>query len=846
MFLLLRKLYRLMNRKKINLSAPGFIDRCIKKIRVNAKKILMLLTVFFILSLGTCVSFIEDSGFGRIDLNDFKVGSIADRDVVLARDLSYVDENATEIRRNAKLNLVTALFRYIPADSNLSPEASSLAANQTKFFDFLHYVEKLRLDSSDALTNSLEVQESYPGTISPEILESFFSLPSDAQSEILQFTASFFNVVNTKGLVSFPDKGLEQFSKTEVEVVRGNERTIVPKSSLLTRENLPDFLNSEVFSAGLNSEWEKYVLAFVSPFLKENLVYQDDESEAKIMQALDSVSPVLIVIPKGEKIVRRGYIITEESFNQLEYLSKTDVKINTERFLATILVLFLSLVIASFMLLSVPCKDLAFFRYQLFLFVCFAVIYVACLIFSHIQPLQKPLNFMLVLPVAFFSMLTAILLNKIVAIIMVFIFSAAVFCASGFMPEPVLFSVFTGVAAVAVVRNTGKRLDLVHSAGILSVMSAAVSFVITVVYPVAFPGMSFFIISAAINGFLSGILVIGFLPLLENLLNTVTSFRLMELSDLNTSLMQKMLLTVPGTYNHSQMVASLAENACRAIGANSLLARVGAYYHDIGKMEQGEYFVENQTGENKHTDLAPRLSATIIRSHVKQGIEKARNLKLPQEVIDIISEHHGNSVISYFYNKAKDENPDTDPEDFMYPGNPPRSKESAVVMLADTVEAACRSLEKPSAPRLEKFIDELVKAKIEHGQLKDCDLTFRDLGVIKQSFVNILAGYYHTRIEYPNQKDPDEIDKPQDKDKVKETAREIAKEIQKEPSSSGSSVMKEPGRETTDDVTKETSKNVSRRTSAGKKAPSARTEKKKAVKSLSAGRKREDSEYNVR
>ena len=175
----------------------------------------------------------------------------------------------------------------------------------------------------------------------------------------------------------------------------------------------------------------------------------------------------------------------------------------------------------------------------------------------------------------------------------------------------------------------------------------------------------------------------------------------MEFSDLNSPIMKKMLLSASGTYNHSIMVATLAESACREIGADPLLARVGANYHDIGKMDQSEYFVENQSGHNRHVDINPRLSATVIRSHVKQGVEKARQLRLPREVIDIISEHHGNSLISYFYNEAAKTSPDVDPEDFTYPGIPPKTRESAVVMLADVVEAACRTLDKPSVPRLE-------------------------------------------------------------------------------------------------------------------------------------------------
>jgi putative nucleotidyltransferase with HDIG domain len=258
---------------------------------------------------------------------------------------------------------------------------------------------------------------------------------------------------------------------------------------------------------------------------------------------------------------------------------------------------------------------------------------------------------------------------------------------------------------------------------------------------------------AAANGFVSGMLILGLLPLAEHALNAPTSFRLLELSDLNAPTMKRLFNTAPGTYSHSVMVANMAEAACQEIGANALLARVGANYHDIGKMEQPEYFTENQTGYNKHDDIPPRLSATVIRSHVKLGVEKARQLGMPQEVIDIIAEHHGNSVIAYFYDKAlKTEGAEGKPvnvEDFSYPGNPPRSKESAVVMLADSCEAASRSLKKPTASSIDKFITQIVQHKMETNQLQDAALTFRDLATIKESFVRVLAGHYHSRIEYP-------------------------------------------------------------------------------------------------
>jgi putative nucleotidyltransferase with HDIG domain len=319
-----------------------------------------------------------------------------------------------------------------------------------------------------------------------------------------------------------------------------------------------------------------------------------------------------------------------------------------------------------------------------------------------------------------------------------------------------IFALVSGVAASFVLRGAQKRMDLIR-AGLIIAAANCIAMIALLLgrraAAGAYPGVLFW---AAFNGTASGMLVLGFLPPLEHALNAATAFRLIELSDLNAPILRRLFTAAPGTYSHSIMVANLAEAACQDIGANALLARVGAYYHDLGKMENPEYFVENQTDYNRHDDIAPRLSATVIRSHVKFGLEKARQLGLPREVIDIIGEHHGNSVITWFYNKAlKQEGADgkspVNMEDFTYPGTPPRSRESAVVMLADMTEAAVRTLDKPTVARLEKFIQELINAKVEHGQLARSELTFKDLETIKNAFVRVLVGYYHSRIEYPNQ-----------------------------------------------------------------------------------------------
>ncbi len=388
---------------------------------------------------------------------------------------------------------------------------------------------------------------------------------------------------------------------------------------------------------------------------------------------------------------------------------------------------------------------------------CFYIIIFSSVIFgSKSVYFASPYAICAVIPSSVCVFLVAILFGQLNAVFFSLIISLSVLNASSYQIVPFLFVLSTSFASARLVRKINRRTDMV----LVSVLQSLLNVVFLMIFKIIFSDSLYdglgAIVGVALNGFFSGILCLGLLTPLELLLNTASLFRLMDLSDLNNPTMKKMLVTASGTYNHSLMVASLAEAACNEVGANPLLARVGAYYHDIGKLDNPEYFVENQTaGENIHTEINPSLSVSIIRSHVKRGVEKARALRLPKQIIDIISEHHGNQVIAYFYNEAKAIDPDANPEDYSYTGNPPTTRESAIVMLADTVEAACRSLEKPSVPRLEKFITTLIYGKIEHKQLENCNLTFRDLTKIHDAFVQILAGYYHSRTKYPDQKDPD-------------------------------------------------------------------------------------------
>ena len=258
-------------------------------------------------------------------------------------------------------------------------------------------------------------------------------------------------------------------------------------------------------------------------------------------------------------------------------------------------------------------------------------------------------------------------------------------------------------------------------------------------------------------GFAAGFIVLGILPFIEKAFRITTGMTLLELADASQPLLRRLALEAPGTYNHSLSVATLAEAAAEAIGANSLLCRVSCYYHDIGKINKPDYFVENQMGgENRHLNLSPMLSLRIIQAHVKDGVELAKEYHLPSSILAIIQQHHGKTVVEYFYSKAvrqSDQQPDTAcpaATEFRYEGPKPRSKEAAIVMLSDIVESACRSLSEPTASRLEAKVHELARLRLDDGQFDDSDLTLCDLQLIERAITKTLMGIYHGRIVYPS------------------------------------------------------------------------------------------------
>ncbi len=531
----------------------------------------------------------------------------------------------------------------------------------------------------------------------------------------------------------------------------------------------------------------------------------------------DEMNPVFI--EEGEKIIKKGFPITEEAYAKLKKMAESQVYVDWRAFADHELFLFALLALWTIFFSYAPLGRKPLVREFVFQLVCFLLVYAAAAFGSKSAVFSSPFMLTVIIPSSLFVLIEAILYGNLSAMLFSIILSLGVFDASNFQAVPFLYTLATSIAASIVVRKIEKRIHMVFVAIIMAFINVVFIYLFKVIFSTQNVSHLFILLGGvAGNGFLSGILALALITPIEWILNTASVFRMMDLLDTNVPILKKLFITASGTYQHSQMVGQLAENACREIGADSLVAKVGAWYHDIGKIDQSEYFAENipAGSPNKHDDISPNLSASILRSHVRKGVEKAHLLHLPQAVIDIIEEHHGNSVIAYFLDKAQKIDPNVNPADFTYPGHPPRSKESAVVMLADTVEAASRTLENPTEERLDKFIQMLINSKIEHHQLDDCALTFSDIAKIKESFVKLLVGVYHNRVKYPKQKDPESSgrkDGKEDKDENPESSSSSS-----EPSSLRGEEKAEKAEDRTEKTEKPESKADAKKAKAVKKA----------------------------
>ena len=354
------------------------------------------------------------------------------------------------------------------------------------------------------------------------------------------------------------------------------------------------------------------------------------------------------------------------------------------------------------------------------------------------------------IPFSAIPMLSIILFGELgISLLITLASSVVVALLSGNNYQAGILFLISGIVSSLLVQDVRRRSAIIRAGFIIGLIQIIVLFFIEHFRVIK----STEYIMLMLNGIVSSIIVMWTLPIFEYIFNTITNISLLELADFNHPLLQRMILEAPGTYHHSLVIGNLSEVACRAVGAHALLARIGAYYHDIGKLSKPEYFGENQSVfESKHDILSPTMSKMVIMNHVKEGVELAKKNKLNPRIIDFIQQHHGNSLVYYFYMQALEkleEDQEIKEEGFRYPGPKPNTKETAIVLLADSVEAATRALKDPDPTKIEEVVHKIVNNKFIDRQLDECDLTLKDLEKISSVFTHILSGIYHRRISYP-------------------------------------------------------------------------------------------------
>lgn len=686
------------------------------------------------------------SVFPLLRPSDYEIGSVAERDYVVERDILYLDQEATRLKREAAGKLVLPIFRV---NERIGEERLQ------SFSEFRERLLALRREESSLDTVFLKLQVEFPGVLSKEQLARL--LDTNQLSTVFEQAGTILGQIFETGLIKLPEQDAELLSPGAIEVWRWMGGRLVKEEyfleDVLTKNNLESWIEERFpeIPAQLLPPTKDPVRAFAI----ENGFFDAKETGKSRQKAMEEVEPVQAKLVRDQVIVRRGDIIDAETAARIRALGEYSVTVNLKSIAGNVLFLLILFFFALFLFQKRVVGRSLKHNQLLFLAATVLIFLLASALLARFFTPAEGIPFSVILPTAAISILVTLIVSTRAGIALSLILALLVLPVSEMDPYSFLFVLLTGVAGTAVVQRAERRIDLVRAGAYLSALNIVLLVFLALLRSIGRGWLLPVLGWSLLNGFVSSMISLGFLPILEHGLNTASRFRLIELSDLNAPILKRMLSLAPGTYNHSISVANLAESACSAIGANALLARVGAYYHDIGKIEQAEYFIENQTSYNKHDELKPSLSAAVIKSHLKMGIEKARELSLPQEVQEIISQHHGRGVIKYFYQRAleKGEKTNVTSDDYSYQGYRPSSKEAAVVMLADTVEAVTRTLKKPTIAKLEKFVWDIIMEKFTSQELGDSQLTFRDLETIKKSFVQVLAGYYHSRIEYPKVKE---------------------------------------------------------------------------------------------
>lgn len=504
----------------------------------------------------------------------------------------------------------------------------------------------------------------------------------------------------------------------------------------------------------LDQNAQDVMMELTSFAIVENSFFDPEKTEEARKASANSVDPV--VIRAGEIIVRQGQMITNEIYEDLKLVGL----LNEERnFYPLIGLAVFVLVISGFILYELYWLDN---RKQLDHRTILSILFISVIVIA----LMKIVSFFTtqvnqlfyVVPVATGVLLIKQLIHERLAIILAIIYALlGSFLFNGEIPgslnvEAGMYFLISQMGAIVLLSNIKDRLSIVR-AGLgmaLINMLIVLVFVFLTFEKYALGDVFLHLSYGAGSAILSAVLTLGLLPFFETGLGILSDIRLLTLANPNQPLLRKLLIEAPGTYHHSIMVANLSETACEAVGANGLLARVGAYYHDIGKTVQPQYFIENQMSiANPHDSMEPRQSAEIIIDHPYDGAEMLKKQRLPKEIIDIAKQHHGTTLLKYFYFKEKENDENIVEEDFRYPGPKPQTKEAAIICICDSVEAAVRSLQEPTEEKIDEIVSSIINDRLMDGQLDECPLTLKELRDIRLAVCETLKGIFHSRIQYP-------------------------------------------------------------------------------------------------
>lgn len=682
---------------------------------------------------------------------DYQVGDVATEDVKASRDFLVEDRQSTEVRREAAAEAAPPVY-------DIDEEALAQAIR--------------RLNTAMARAREMEGGRSDPDLLHAERteFERLLGAAVDAKTFRALRRGGFDPQVERAALtmlsrVMVAGVGRVQHQQPIVvrAVVAGQERQVEDPSSIPTPREARAKLKERAkeFAKELPAEQLAAAVSLAQTLVVPNLTFNKAETELRRARAKERVRPVFFQVKKGEMIVREGEKVRPEDLLKLKVEREGSGAAGPEIIIGMALLLGIFLAITYHIAelhgrksLVASNKDLLFLCATLLLIFLTArsALFIGEAV-SDAFPFVTERTIVYGTPVAAGAMMVALFLGLRQAIFFSMVAAVSVAMLAGSQLAAFLFFFIGSLVGAASVGKVRERPALVRAGLVVGVTNmlvvAALSIGAGTFFSLQGPLEAF---SGLAGGLAAGVLVVGLTPVVEMLFGYVTDMRLLELTNFDQPLLRELMVQSPGTYHHSVVVANMVEAAAEPIGANALLAKVSAFYHDLGKTRKPQYFVENQAdGVNRHEKLTPSMSALILTSHVKDGAEMAAAAGLEQRIVDIIRQHHGTALISYFYQKAKTLKGDgaVSEADYRYPGPKPQTKEAGLVMLADAVEAACRTLPEPTADRIQGLVQRIINNIFCDGQLDESELTLRDLHSIAASFNKILCAMYHQRVEYP-------------------------------------------------------------------------------------------------